>query len=56
VVPSLLESTADESAIVLAEWSPFWVVDVEQVVVGVGVVEVEVGDIPRYCCQGLLEV
>jgi hypothetical protein len=55
-VPGLLESTPDESAIVFAEWLPFLVVDVEQVAVGVGAVVVEVGDIPRYCCQGLLEV
>jgi hypothetical protein len=56
VVPGLLESTPDESAIVFAECSPFWVGDVEPVVAGVVVVEVEVGDIPRYCCQGLSEV
>jgi hypothetical protein len=52
VVSGLLESTPDESAIVFAEWSPFWVVDVEPVVAGVGVavVVVEVGNIPRYYC------
>jgi hypothetical protein len=39
--------------IVFARWLPFWVVDVEQVVV---VVVVVVGDTLRYGYQGLLEV
>jgi hypothetical protein len=56
VVPGLLEFTPNESVIVFAEWLLFWVVAVEQVAAVVGVVEVEVWDIPRYHCQGLLEV
>jgi hypothetical protein len=56
VVPGLLEFTPDESAIVFAEWSPFWVMDIAQMAVEVRAVVVEVGDILRYCCQGLLEV